>query len=77
MYSFNCQIDVEAPAYVRTARYAPARYALNAGWQLHRQMYRDSWSYPCRHTATHPIRNRDKQTAFTPAITHTHSNMHA
>ena len=21
---FNCQIDVEAPAYVRTARYAPA-----------------------------------------------------
>ena len=23
----NCQIDVEAPAYVRTARYAPGRYA--------------------------------------------------
>ena len=23
-YFLNCQIDVEAPAYVRTARYAPA-----------------------------------------------------
>ena len=23
-FFLNCQIDVEAPAYVRTARYAPA-----------------------------------------------------
>ena len=25
-FFLNCQIDVEAPAYVRTARYAPGKY---------------------------------------------------